>query len=113
MQDQTSQQVQAVTNQSFDHDVLESEIPVLVDFWAEWCGPCKAIAPAVESLATQYGGKLKVAKVNVDENPASATRFNVRSLPTLIMFKGGSVCEVLVGVQTRDRLNQLVERHLG
>jgi thioredoxin 1 len=84
-----SQQIIHVTDSSFEQDVLQSERPVLLDFWAEWCGPCKAIAPLLEEIAGEYAGKVTVAKMNVDENPKTPMRFNVRSIPTLILFKNG------------------------
>jgi thioredoxin 1 len=84
-----SQQIIHVTDSSFDQDVLQSDRPVLLDFWAEWCGPCKAIAPLLEEIAGEYAGKVTIAKMNVDENPKTPMRFNVRSIPTLILFKNG------------------------
>ena len=84
-----SQQIIHVTDSSFEQDVLQSDRPVLLDFWAEWCGPCKAIAPLLEEIAGEYAGKVTVAKMNVDENPKTPMRFNVRSIPTLILFKNG------------------------
>ena len=84
-----SQQIIHVTDSSFEQDVLQAERPVLLDFWAEWCGPCKAIAPLLEEIAGEYAGKVTVAKMNVDENPKTPMRFNVRSIPTLILFKNG------------------------
>ena len=84
-----SQQIIHVTDTSFEQDVLQSDRPVLLDFWAEWCGPCKAIAPLLEEIAGEYAGKVTVAKMNVDENPKTPMRFNVRSIPTLILFKNG------------------------
>jgi thioredoxin 1 len=84
-----SQQIIHVTDTSFEQDVLQSERPVLLDFWAEWCGPCKAIAPLLEEIAGEYAGKVTIAKMNVDENPKTPMRFNVRSIPTLILFKNG------------------------
>jgi thioredoxin 1 len=84
-----SQQIIHVTDSSFEQDVLQSERPVLLDFWAEWCGPCKAIAPLLEEIAGEYAGKVTIAKMNVDENPKTPMRFNVRSIPTLILFKNG------------------------
>jgi thioredoxin 1 len=84
-----SQQIIHVTDASFEQDVLQSSTPVLLDFWAEWCGPCKAIGPMLEELAGEYTGKVTVAKMNVDENPKTPMRFNVRSIPTLILFKNG------------------------
>jgi len=87
----------AVTEQSFDSEVLQSTVPVLVDFWAAWCGPCRQIAPAVEEIATEYAGRVKVLKLDVDENPEVSGRYNVLGIPTLLLFKGGSVVERLVG----------------
>ncbi|MBT5947616.1 MAG: thioredoxin, partial [Nitrospinaceae bacterium] len=88
------------TDQNFDADVLGSDLPTLVDFWAEWCAPCKMIAPTVESLADEFDGKLKVGKLNIDENPSTPTKFGIRGIPTLIIFKGGEVVEQIVGVRS-------------
>jgi len=90
-----------VSDATFDQEVLRSEQPVLVDFWAVWCGPCKAIAPIVDSVATAYAGKLKVAKVNVDENSATPSRFGIRGIPALLFFKGGKVADQVVGYVPR------------
>ena len=84
-----SQQIVHVSDSSFEQDVLKSNVPVLLDFWAEWCGPCKMIAPILDQIATEYAGKVIVAKINVDENPKTPMRFNVRGIPTLILFKNG------------------------
>jgi thioredoxin 1 len=84
-----SQQIVHVTDSSFEQDVLKSNVPVLLDFWAEWCGPCKMIAPILDQIATEYAGKVVIAKMNVDENPKTPMRFNVRGIPTLILFKNG------------------------
>jgi thioredoxin 1 len=92
---------QAIVNLSdinFDAEVLKADVPVLVDFWAEWCGPCRTVAPVIDALAAQYGGKAKVAKLNVDQNPEISRRFNIRSIPTLMVFKGGELKESAVGV---------------
>jgi len=86
-----SQQIVHVSDSSFEHDVLQSNIPVLLDFWAEWCGPCKMIAPILDQIAAEYAGKVLVAKMNVDENPKTPMKFNVRGIPTLILFKNGQL----------------------
>ena len=98
-----------VSDATFDQEVLRSEQPVLVDFWAVWCGPCKAIAPIVDGVATAYAGKLKVAKVNVDENGATPSRYGVRGIPTLLFFKGGQVVKQQIGAVPRQVLEKLVK----
>ena len=97
---------------NFKKDVLESELPVLVDFWANWCSPCKMIAPAVELLANEYAGKMKIGKLDVDSNPKSATRYGVMSIPTLIFFKGGKVMGQVNGVLSKAVLKQKIEENL-
>src|SRR5215469_1384118 len=104
-----SQAAKAVTDQSFEDDVLKSSKPVLVDYWAEWCGPCKMIGPIVEESATQYADRLTVAKLNVDENPATATRFHVRGIPTLMLFKDGQVVATHIGSLSKGQLQAFVE----
>ncbi len=101
-----------VNDQNFETEILKSEIPALIDFWAPWCGPCKMIAPVVEELAKQYEGKVKFAKLNVDEAPETATRYGVRGIPTLIVFKGGQDADRIVGAAPKARLEQLVNKHL-
>jgi thioredoxin len=103
----------AVTEQSFDNEVVKSSIPVLVDFWAAWCGPCRAVAPTVEELATEYTGKLKVVKVDVDENPEVSGRYGVQSIPTLLVFKGGEVVERMVGAYPKAVLLSKVQPHIS
>ena len=101
-----------VNDENFDDEVLRSDIPVLVDFWAEWCGPCKVVGPTVEALASDYQGKVKVAKLNVDDNPEAAGRFGVRSIPTLIVFKDGEAQQAAVGVKPKGQLAEMVEKYL-
>jgi len=102
-----------VSDATFDKDVLQSEQPVLVDFWAVWCGPCKAIAPIVDDLATTYEGKLKVAKVNVDQNGATPSRYGIRGIPALLIFKGGKVADQIVGYVPREVIEEKINRVLA
>jgi thioredoxin 1 len=102
-----------VSDATFDQEVLRSEQPVLVDFWAVWCGPCKAIAPIVDSVAAQYAGKLKVAKVNVDQNSATPSRYGIRGIPALLLFKGGKVAEQIVGFVPQEVIEQKIKRLLA
>ncbi|MEQ8480733.1 thioredoxin [Hoeflea sp.] len=97
-----------VDSANFQSEVLESDVPVVVDFWAEWCGPCKMIAPSLEEISNEMQGKVKVAKVNIDENPQIATQFGVRSIPTLAMFKGGSVADIKVGASPKTALSSWI-----
>ena len=102
----------AVTDAGFQADVLDSDKPVLVDFWAEWCGPCKMISPVLDELAETYGGKLKVAKVNVDENRATAIKYHVRSIPMLLLFKDGQVQATQIGAVGKAQLSQMIDKAL-
>lgn len=97
-----------VTDKSFQSDVIDSQTPVLVDFWAEWCGPCKMIGPSLEEIATELGGKVKIAKLNIDENPELAAQFGVRSIPTLMIFKGGEVADMKVGAAPKTALSHWI-----
>lgn len=98
-----------VTDSSFKQEVIDSDIPVLVDFWAPWCGPCRMVAPVVDEIATQYAGKLKVVKINTDENPKVASDYGIRSIPTLILFKGGEKVGFHVGAVPKSTLSKTVE----
>lgn len=102
-----------VSDATFDEEVLRSEQPVLVDFWAVWCGPCRALAPMVDNLATTYTGKLKVAKMNVDENGATPSRYGIRGIPTLLFFKGGKVADQVVGYVPQNVIEEKVQRLLA
>jgi thioredoxin 1 len=101
-----------VNDANFDQDVLKSETPVLVDFWATWCGPCRAIAPIVEELALHYGGKVKIGKMDVDRNSATPMRYKVTGIPTLLVFKAGQVVEQLVGYRPKEAIQQALDKHL-
>jgi thioredoxin 1 len=108
-----SEHTHEVTDGNFEESVLKSEQPVLVDFWAEWCGPCRMIAPTVEALAADYDGRVTVGKMNVDDNPATPGQYGVRSIPTLLLFKGGEVVESVVGLADKARLQAVIDPHLG
>ena len=98
-----------LNDDNFESKVLNSEIPVLVDFWAEWCGPCRALAPIIEEIAEDYGSELKVGKLNVDENPGASSAYDVRSIPTLIVFKDGAVLDRIVGALPKNQITDLVD----
>jgi thioredoxin 1 len=99
------------TDAAFEKEVLNSDLPVLVDFWAPWCGPCKAMGPTIDALATEYAGKIRIGKMNTDENPATAMRYQVRGIPTLLLFKGGKVVDQRVGAMPKSDLQKVLEPH--
>jgi thioredoxin len=102
--------VTEISDVSFDQEVLKADLPVLIDFWAPWCGPCKAISPVVEELAKDYAGRLKVVKMNVDDNPQTPSRYGVRGIPNLILFKGGEVSDQIVGAVPKAQLIKAIDR---
>lgn len=101
----------AITDQSFEKDVLQASVPVLVDFWAEWCGPCKALGPKLEEIATELAGKIKIAKLNVDENPNMPAKYGVRGIPTMILFKDGKEIDQIVGNHPKENILALLQKH--
>lgn len=105
--------LQQITDQSFKQEVLDSNVPVLVDFWAEWCAPCRALAPMLEEVAGEFGAQVKVLKINIDENPDTPAQFGVRSIPTMILFKGGQQVDQLIGrPATKDPIAHMIKRSL-
>ena len=96
---------------SFDNDVLKSDVPVLVDFWAEWCGPCRMMEPTIDAIASDYAGKVKVGKLNVDDNGGTAARYGIRGIPTLLLFKGGQVVEQRVGAVGKSEVQKMLDSH--
>ena len=98
-----------VTDSNFEQEVLSSEIPVLLDYWAEWCGPCKMIAPILNDIANEYSGKIKIAKINIDENPGAPAKFGVRGIPTLMIFKSGSIEATKVGAMSKSQLSAFID----
>lgn len=105
--------IMEVTDANFDQEVLKSEQPVLIDFWAVWCGPCRALAPVVDEVALSYTGKVKVMKMNVDENPGTPGRYGIRGIPTLLIFKGGQVKEQIVGYVPKETIEKAIDKHMG
>jgi thioredoxin 1 len=104
--------IQHVTDDSFEQDVLKAEGPVLVDYWAEWCGPCKMIAPILEEVATEYSGRLKIVKLNIDQNEQTPPKYGIRGIPTLMLFQGGEVKATKVGALAKGQLVQFIDSHL-
>lgn len=99
-----------ISDSSFESEVLQSDIPVLVDFWAPWCGPCRAIAPVVEELAENFGDRVKFTKCNVDENPTTPTKYGIKSIPTLIFFKDGEIQDKVIGIVAKSRLEEMISK---
>jgi thioredoxin 1 len=108
----TSTSIQRVTDETFEPEVLKSETPVLVDYWAEWCGPCKSIAPILDEVAKEYEGRLKIAKINVDENQQTPAKFGIRGIPTLMLFKNGNVEATRVGALSKSQLTAFLDSNI-
>ncbi|MCG9695444.1 thioredoxin TrxA [Shewanella sp. Isolate11] len=107
-----SDKIITLTDDSFESDVIKSDIPVLVDFWAEWCGPCKMIAPILDDVADEYAGKVTIAKLNVDQNNASPAKYGVRGIPTLLLFKNGELADTKVGALSKTQLKEFIDAQL-
>ncbi|MDA1307194.1 MAG: thioredoxin [Acidobacteria bacterium] len=107
-----SEHVATFTDGNFSESVLKSSTPVLVDFWAEWCGPCRALGPTIDALASEYAGKVSVGKLNVDENPTVTTQYQVRGIPTVMVFKGGEVVDQIVGMADKAEFKKAIDKHL-
>ena len=109
----SSDKVVIVTDSEFDSTVLQSERPVVLDFWAEWCGPCKMLAPTMEEIAGEYEDKVKIGKLNVDDNPNTATKYGIRGIPTLLFFKGGKVVQQVTGVKSKAEIKKIIDEELA
>ena len=107
-----AENVQTFTDGNFDDSVLKSGAPVMVDFWAEWCGPCKRLGPTVDALASEYMGKVTVGKMNIDENPKVPETYQIRGIPTILIFKGGQVVESVVGLAQKEDLKKVIDKHI-
>ena len=112
MSESINQTIKYVSDATFDQDVVKSDSPVLVDYWAEWCGPCKMIAPVLEEISTEYAGRLQIAKMNVDENQETPAKFGIRGIPTLMLFKNGAVVATKVGALSKSQLTAFLDSHL-
>jgi thioredoxin 1 len=110
---QMAENVHEFTDGNFEADVLKSGEPVIVDFWAPWCGPCRMLAPTIEALATEFSGKVRVGKLNTDNNPQTASEYNISSIPTVLVFKSGQIVEKFVGVTPKDRFAAALSKHLA
>jgi thioredoxin 1 len=102
-----------ITDSNFESEVLQSNVPVLIDFWAAWCGPCRALAPAVDAIASEFQGRVKVGKLDVDANNSTSAKYNVRGIPTLLLFKGGQVREQIVGLVDKSKIAAAINKHLS
>lgn len=107
-----SEHIQHLTDDIFDNQVLQSSVPVLVDFWAPWCGPCRFVAPVIEEIAKDYSGKIKVGKVDVDENPEVAGRYGISSIPTILLYKDGQVVDGVIGAVPKKHLQEIIDKHM-
>jgi len=109
----SSERVVTITDAEFESSVLQSDKPVILDFWAEWCQPCKMLSPTVEAIADEYDEKIKVGKLNVDDNPNTATKYGIRGIPTLLFFKGGEVVQQMVGVKSKTEIKKVIDENLA
>ena len=107
-----AENVQTFTDSNFEQTVLQSGQPVLVDFWAEWCGPCKRLGQTIDQLASEYAGKVTIGKLNVDENPNTAIKFQIRGIPAVMLFKGGAIVESVVGLQPKEEFKRAIDKHI-